>query len=441
MQNLSILQAQIDSLKEMIELMERSSPDSLAKKWRAKVFEELVKNKQQQILHNIEVKKFKDEEKKLRAKESQIKAALESAHLQASSLNLERNKLQKEVQTLQSRLRSSNLNSNFLLNLQATLTNNLELNAKVLAMLDTFNHRITFSMSKIKTAKILHAREIFAFRNKLNEEANDQKQLLSEFARLSTVEKTQSSLIYENESLLAELQGLKNQFQQAESLAKSVLEENNLKFKSIVGQLEMQLDEKVSENNEMALKIGYCEKNNEKLAKQVKELTEARGVFEQEKEILVLTMQDLQKTVQVLSYKNENLLLDLKQVEENFNSQKIEICKFQEQGTQVLNQTQNFLQTIENKDKYIEELINSIQKLEEELFQAQSAQDGMKQKLTKLESANKEFRKERDILFETVKKSGNLRNRDEKEVQTEFQIKPATLKKAQARAHKPDDNF
>ena len=122
MQNLSILQSQVESLKEMIEIMEHSSGDILSKKWRLKVFEELVRNKQQQILHSIEIKKFKEEEKKYRAKESQIKAALESAHLQASSLSLERSKLQKEVQILQLRVARSSLSSTFLLNLQSTLT-------------------------------------------------------------------------------------------------------------------------------------------------------------------------------------------------------------------------------------------------------------------------------------------------------------------------------
>lgn len=441
MQNISILQAQIDSLKEMIDLMERSNPDTLAKKWRAKVFEELVKNKQQQIQHNIELKKFKEEEKKFRSKESQIKAALESAHLQASSLNLERNKLQKEVQILQSRIRNSNINSNFLLNLQATLTNNLELNAKVLAMLDTFNHRITFSMSKIKTAKILHTREIFALRNKLTEETNDQKQLLTEFARLSTLEKTQSSLIYENESLQAELEGLKNQFQQAENLAKCVLEETNNRFKDIVAQLEAQLDDKVSENNEMAQKIALYEKNIEKMNRQVKELNENRTVLEQEKEILRLTVQDLQNNVQGLNHKCENLVIELKQVEENCKAQDEIICKLQEKDGSALEESREMIQNIQEKEKCIEELVCSVQKLEEELFQAQGANDALRAKIGKLESANKEFRRERDILFETVKKSGNQRNRDDKEVQTDTQVKTATLKKAQPRPHKTEDNI
>lgn len=421
--------------------MERSNPDTLAKKWRVKVFEELVKNKQQQIQHSIEVKKFKEEEKKFRSKESQIKAALESAHLQASSLNLERNKLQKEVQILQSRLRNSNINSNFLLNLQATLTNNLELNAKVLAMLDTFNHRITFSMSKIKTAKILHTREIFALRNKLTEETNDQKQLLSEFARLSTLEKTQSSLIYENESLQAELEGLKSHFAQAENLAKSVLEETNNKFKQIVTQLESQLDEKVSENNELVLKLTSYEKSNEKTNRHLKESNEHRTVLEQEKEILMLTVQDLQNTVQGLNYKCENLLVELGKAEECCKAQELTICKLKEKDGNALVQSQEMSVSIENKERVIEELGASLQKLEEELVQAREVQDGLRSKVGKLELANKEFRRERDILFETVKKAGSQRNREEKEVQTETQVKTATLKKAQPRSHKTEDNI
>ena len=158
------------------------------------MFEELVRNKQQQILHVIEIRKFKDEEKKLRSREQQIKTALESSHLQASSLNLERIKLQKEISNLQTKVRTNTVHSSYLLNLQNIMTSNLELHTRILAMLDTFNHRIAFSMSKVKTAKILHAREVFGLRNKLNDEVNEQKRVKDECFRLKSTD-TEKNLL------------------------------------------------------------------------------------------------------------------------------------------------------------------------------------------------------------------------------------------------------
>lgn len=55
-----ILEAQIESLKEIIHILETSNPNEISKKWRMKVYEELLRNKQQQIIHTAHIKKARD---------------------------------------------------------------------------------------------------------------------------------------------------------------------------------------------------------------------------------------------------------------------------------------------------------------------------------------------------------------------------------------------
>jgi hypothetical protein len=433
MQNLSILQAQVESLKEMIEVMEHSNPDTLAKKWRLKVFEELVRNKQQQILHTIELKKFKEDEKKFRAKESQIKAALESAHLQASSLSLERSKLQKEVQVLQSRLRSGSFSSAFLMSLQSTFTNNLDLHSKVLSMLDAFNHRITFSMSKVKTAKILHTREIFALRNKVAEEATEQKRLSQELSRLEKLDSSHEALLYENEKLTQQLLSANERLKQAEKHAKNLLEDSNEKFKSIVGELELQLDDKVSENNQLLVQLSSSSKTVEKLKKQVQGIQENFKALQQENEILQLTQKTLQSTVNDLRIENSSIKTELKRTELSAEAFQAQQGKIQDQEAQITFLNQDLME----KAMLIQQLQLDMQKLEDELQDSESSQEGLRVKLLKLEQISKDLRKERDILIETLKKSQN-KGKDE-EVQTETHVNSATLKKT--RAVRVDDDI
>lgn len=432
MQNLSILQSQVESLKEMIEIMEHSSGDLLSKKWRLKVFEELVRNKQQQILHSIEIKKFKEEEKKYRAKESQIKAALESAHLQASSLNLERSKLQKEVQILQSRVARSSLNSTFLLNLQSTLTSNLELNSKVLSMLDTFNHRITFSMSKVKTAKILHTREIFALRNKLSEESTEKQRIKEELGGLYELENSQEVILYENQKLTQQLAMVNDKLRLAEKYAKGILEDSNVKFKNIVSDLELQLNEKVTENNHLLVQLNSSQKSIEKLSKANQGLLDQLRALQQEAEISALTEKSLKNSLNQLKTKNQELQEELAQSQnmaQVVQSQQVQI-------SDLTNKLNSLTQALESSGSELQSLKLSISKYEKALEDSENSQNLLYSKSCKLETSVKDLKRERDILIETLKKAH--RGKDE-ESQTDTMIISAALKKT--RALKTEDDL
>ena len=144
MQNPSLMQAQIESLKEIVSVLENSAPDQVCKQWRVKVFEELVKNKQMQLVHTQDIKKYKEEERRLRLKEQEARASLESA-LSASAI--EKQKLTKEVFSLQQRVKSSQFSSGVLMNLQTYMNAQLDTLTRVLALLETYHHKLAFSLS------------------------------------------------------------------------------------------------------------------------------------------------------------------------------------------------------------------------------------------------------------------------------------------------------
>ena len=396
------------------------------------MFEELVRNKQQQILHVIEIRKFKDEEKKLRSREQQIKTALESSHLQASSLNLERIKLQKEISNLQTKVRTNTVHSSYLLNLQNIMTSNLELHTRILAMLDTFNHRIAFSMSKVKTAKILHAREVFGLRNKLNDEVNEQKRVKDECFRLKSTD-TEKNLLMEKVSLLnAEINRLNFDFKLAEEQAKSILKEANEKYIRLIKELEDQVVEKSNGLNEASLSI-------ESLSQKLEILKQNNENLSSEKEKLIAEKESLRTLVIETSEKNEILAKEIHEKGCEIEENKGLIEKLQENMEEIEQKYKNEVSILEHKvntqEAEIEKrklIINDISKQYSETIEDDKSEiEFLKNKIVKLEGQVKELRRERDILFENVKTT-TIKNRENKEVQTETILKHTIFKKTLA---------
>lgn len=418
MQNISILQSQVESLKEMIEVMEMTNPDALIKKWRHKVFEELVRNKQQQIMHNIEIKKFKEEEKRFRSREQQIKAALESSHIQASSLNLERNKLQKEIQNLQAKVRGSAIHSANLLNLQSIMASNLETNARVIAMLDTFNHRITFSMSKIKTAKILHAREVFALRNKLSEEVSGQDKLKEEVGFYKNSELEREKLGNEVLRLTEEIEEVREEFEKAGKDAKIILTETHEKYKSFVDSLECQLDEKVKESDLLVQKIEILNQeicvSNETILGLRKELRNSLEESSKSKSEISFVNIQLENLNASLCEKD----LELKTYSDLLRKIESDTAEADSERVIEINKLLRNIELQENQIVDYESKLSQLAKANLEILEDEKGEiDFLKGKILKLESQVREFRRERDILFESAKKSTN-RPLDDKFTQT-----------------------
>lgn len=431
MQNISILQAQVESLKEMIEIMERTTPDSLVKMWRSKVFEELVRNKQQQIMHAMEIKKFKEEEKKYRFREQQIKAALESAHLQSSSLSLERAKLLKEIQILQGKVRNQSMHSSFILSLQSTLTSNLEAHAKILAMLDTYNHRIAFSMSKIRTAKILHTREIFSLRNKLGEEITEQKRLKEEVQKGKSLEIIQEKLESDKERLSREIEEITLRFEAAKGQAEGILSETCEKYQKCVNELECQLDEKVSENSILLQKLEDSAKDMQKLQALISNLQSQLDTTTAQNLSLTQSQSDLIEKCSLLSLTIEEKYQSLKALEnykENLNADKQEL---QLQHKKNMEKLENHIKDLEEKIAEMQKnLEDQISQHDEEAYELSNEIDFLKNKNSKLESSVREIRRERDILFESIKKQGNKSQKEERGIQTDAILKQGIVKKA-----------
>jgi chromosome segregation ATPase len=435
MQNMSILQAQIESLKEIIEVMEATMPDTLVKKWRGKVFEELVRNKQQQIMHFVEIKKFKDEEKKLKSKEQQIRAALESAHMQASSLNLERVKLQKEIQTLQGKLRNTSINSSYLMNLQSVMTSNLELHARVLGMLDTFNHRITFSMSKIKTAKILHTREIFGLRNKLLEETSEQKKLKEEYNKNKTLSIEKENLSQDVLRLSQEIENINHKFKVAETKANSILLETTEKYIDCIKDLEAQITEK---NDQVQSISELLSKADEELLQTQKKFLslgqDYEKAIEENQKLKNNLSEALQNNEYLTATLNEKSILHQNNLEQMESlSQKIEEIELIKRNE--INQLLRKIQAQEIEIQNHENTINQITTANNEILEDYNqTTETLKIKVNKLESQVKEFKRERDILIENLKKSNN-KSKEDKETQTDTNMKYTAMKKTLAPVH------
>ena len=438
MQNLSILEAQVESLKELIEVMEMTNPDMLIKKWRQKVFEELVRNKQQHIMHVLEIKKFKEEEKRMRSREQQIKTALESAHMQASSLSLERAKLQKEIQNLQSKVRSSAVNSSNILNIQSLMTSNLELNTRILAMLDTFNHRIAFSMSKIKTAKILHTREIYGLRNKLIEGNTDQKKLAEEIEKYKIIDSERETLSFEVAKLSEEVSFITEQFKSAENNAKVILIQTNEKYKSCVDDLEAQLDEKVSENNRLF-------QNVEELNQRLVSSQECAASLENSLNSVIIENKQIKAELLHLANELENSNQTISERDETIkhNYDLLEKLKSDAESSEYENKEEisKLMIKISCQDSQIAEIELQITELTQAYSKTTEEDQGeinfLNNKVTKLEAQVREFRRERDILFENAKRAPS-KPREEKTTQTDSAMKHSAILKTAVKSRIED---
>ena len=378
-------------------------------------------------MHSLEIKKYKEEEKKFKSREQQIKTALESAHLQASSLNLERVKLQKEIQNLQFKARNNNFNSSFALNLQSMMGSHLEFYTKILTTLDTFNHRIAFSMSKIKTAKILHTREIFSLRNKLGEEIIEQKRVKDEIFKFKTVESDNENLSLEIIRLKQELNLINEQFKNAENKAKMILTENNSKFSEFITELEAKLKEQTNDNDILLLNI-------EKITIDNKAIQDNSMILQNKLSAITSESQALSEKLSEISYKYDQMIHEINDKDNELKNNSALISNLKqdleslsyEKNQEISDITEKYNLQDQKIQEY-EDIINKLQQSNDNMLEEHKNEiEFLRNKLYKLEIQNKDLKKERDILFENYKKS-TIKHSENKEAQTDNMVMKHTI--------------
>jgi chromosome segregation ATPase len=271
-------------------------------------------------------------------------------------------------------------------------------------------------MLKIKTAKILHTREVMSLRNKLNEEVLEKKRLIEDQLRNRDLDYENNSLKQENEKVSAELNFLKEQFKNAESHATGILGETNEKYKNCVSDLENELNLKVAENNELYQRIQDSEK-------EVFMVQETVGKIKQELEKIMQKNENLSEINQEIYEKCDYLEKILSEKEKSLKDRDIEIEKLYEKLADQGDALTKASKQIEKYEENLEELIKKSEEDHSEII-------FYKTKANKLELVVRELRRERDILFENVKKSPSKTAKEDKEVQTEVLFKSSILKKA-----------
>lgn len=220
---LSLLNAKVESLQEIVNVLEASKADEIAKKWRAKLFEELVRNKKLMILHAQELRGLKDNELKHLAREEELQGVLDNLQRQLTSLTIEKQNSQSEAAKARQDLKRENETSCKLSELLAgvpqQISSNLDVLSKLHSAIDVFKQRVFIMNSRVTTTKLLlrnlHKAQYSEFSYEL-------EQLRKETQKLDRVTTEALAAKAENERLQAENFELQRMMKQltAESEAK-----------------------------------------------------------------------------------------------------------------------------------------------------------------------------------------------------------------------------
>jgi hypothetical protein len=156
---LSQLTAQVESLKEVVSVLEASKADEIAQKWRAKLFEELIRNKKLQILHAQEIRGLKDNELKTAAREEELNGVLDNLQRQLAASTHDRQR--SDGETAKAKLsakreaETSARLGEILAGVPQQIANNLDVLTKLQSSLDVFKQRVFIMNSRVTTTKLL----------------------------------------------------------------------------------------------------------------------------------------------------------------------------------------------------------------------------------------------------------------------------------------------
>ena len=379
MQNPNYLQVQIESLKEILSDYERTNADQITRKWRAKVYEELVRNKQQQLEHSIELKKIREEEKRHRTREQELRSSLEAASYQVSNLSNERQKLLVEIQNLTKKSKSIKqfFNSSMLMNLQNNMNGQSDTLTRILALLETYHHRLAFCLSRLKTAKMLNTREVKGLKNKVYEEKYENKRLREENSYFRSVQKEVSEKEKENQNLRSEVEKLKSELESTGSKTKQELGSMHKEYKELLNSVK-------TENSNLKCEIESLKEN----------------ILSVEKEA---QLQVEQKEQEIKQLKQQTKTLH-SEVEETKSKLACELSEHQKQTNLELEAKDKTIKELTEKLSVLQEKNTAVEKREDEQTKQLSMKDekirSLKEKLRKLkeEFSKYKYKNEDEVL-------------------------------------------
>ena len=229
----SMLEAQVQSLKDIVKTLEGTNPDEVAKKWRAKVFEELMRNKQQQITHTAELRKAQEDTRRLQTKTEELLLALQKCQSSLTAISQENSSLQQRLLTeRQEKAVLVNIQKQQQVLLLASpqhLQGQFEVMADILNKVEKYEQKISVCQSQVRAARIIADRE-------RTSQGKRARELRGENERLKAQTYQAVAIAAENETVkrhIGELQGAVQQISREKA--------------EFVAELKGKLEEKVGE--------------------------------------------------------------------------------------------------------------------------------------------------------------------------------------------------
>lgn len=391
----ALYEAQILSLREIIKTLETAHPDEIAKKWRVKVFEEMMRNKQLQIANNQEIRRIVDENRRLVVKNEDLIVTLQKFQASISQFK-------QENEILSQRLASEKHEKSILLSIQKQqnalllstpqhLQHQFETMTEIQSKLDHYQQRISAFQMQIKAVKRVNDREKNANFRKMRE-------ILRENEELKMQTKLVISMNLEMEMMRKEVENWKSRWE----------EKNKEKL-----EIEAEFRGKISEKEEI-------------LRETVEKSEQKQKLFEAEIEKIKTENAEFQAEIHRL----KSLLLSS---EDSISSKTLEIAKFQELlSTQKSSFETEFARLSSDLNHRIdferEKHQGELETLRLELGQKDSESSALIERLESdieelrletlsLKRDNKDLKRERSLLVTSLKTTG------ERKVAPQMQVK------------------
>ena len=391
----ALYEAQILSLREIIKTLETAHPDEIAKKWRVKVFEEMMRNKQLQIANNQEIRRIVDENRRLVVKNEDLIVTLQKFQASISQFK-------QENEILSQRLASEKHEKSILLSIQKQqnalllstpqhLQHQFETMTEIQSKLDHYQQRISAFQMQIKAVKRVNDREKNANFRKMRE-------ILRENEELKMQTKLVISMNLEMEMMRKEVENWKSRWE----------EKNKEKL-----EIEAEFRGKISEKEEI-------------LRETVEKSEQKQKLFEAEIEKIKTENAEFQAEIHRL----KSLLLSS---EDSISSKTLEIAKFQELlSTQKSSFETEFARLSSDLNHRIdferEKHQGELETLRLELSQKEGESSALIERLESdieelrletlsLKRDNKDLKRERSLLVTSLKTTG------ERKVAPQMQVK------------------
>lgn len=372
-------------------------------------------------MHSIEVKRFKEEEKRLRNREQEVRNSLEGAHQQVSNLNSELSKLQKDYQVSQLKIKSASqqgVSTTMLMGVQSNMNDQIERMTRVLALIETYYHRITFALSKIKTIKSLHIRDKNTLKNRLNEEIQETRYLREENMKLKMLEAELDLKNRENSMLKNELESAKHNSSMIENRLK--LDVNNVNDVHKAEILKIQQDH----NNTILETQNIIEAKEIEISEKAKNIEELALILNGAN----IEIDNLKQEIKAKDANDEKLKDYITNLENDYKRREIDInISYQNQIQTLQEKCENLKDDLKFKESEVfakEKDIENLQQLMQD--ELDKEKDFYQKKISKLEQQSRELRRDRDVLFQNLndKKIGIV-----KETQTDVPMKYTPVRK------------